>query len=386
MKIALIASSYLPRPGGLERHVDELARGLARRGVQVEVLTQGADRALPRVAQHEGVIVRRFPMPIGTPRVGVAPGLWDYLRRGASSFDLADVHTAQAPLGLAMARAAFRRLVFTPHAPVQHLVRWPYTRVTRAIVYRAVQTVCASGVEGDLLAGRFPWAANRIWVAPTGVDVPAIQGAKAFPYPETVVFTVGRLERHKRVDRAIAAMASLDRSFRLVVAGGGPARRRLEAHAADLQVASRVSFVGAVSDAELYRWLRTASVVVTLSDHQDSGLPVIEALSAGVPVVASDIPVHREAASFVPGAGVSFVSPEGSPLEVADAISEAAGVHVSPPAPLPVPSWERVVDGTLALYEELVFGSPQAIGADAEGLAQLAPPLGHREPDLAVES
>ena len=52
--------------------------------------------------------------------------------------------------------------------------------------------------------------------------------------------------------------------FWLVVVGDGPARGRLAAYAADLRVSSRVRFVGAVPDPVLYRWLRTARVVVTL--------------------------------------------------------------------------------------------------------------------------
>jgi Glycosyltransferase Family 4 len=50
MKIVLIASSYLSRPGGLERHVDQLARGLARQGAHVEVFTQNPPAGLPPVS------------------------------------------------------------------------------------------------------------------------------------------------------------------------------------------------------------------------------------------------------------------------------------------------------------------------------------------------
>jgi glycosyltransferase involved in cell wall biosynthesis len=384
MKVALVASSYLPRPGGLERHVHELARGLARRGAQVEVLTQSrAPRRLPPVSESDGFVVRRFVAAIGT-RFGVAPGLWEHLRRTAVSLDLAHVHSAHAPFALAVARAGPGRFVFTPHAPIQRLVHWPWARVTRAVVDQAALTVCTSSVEGDLLRGRFPWAANRIRVVPNGVDVAAIQAARPLAESGSIVITVGRLERYKRVDRAIAAMVSLDPTFRLVIVGDGPVRNRLQAHAADLQVASRVKFVGSIPDAELYRWLRTGRVLVALSEQDASGLQVTEALSAGVPVVASDIPVHREAASCVHGAGVIFVSPEGSPLEVVDAISEAARIRLSPTVPLAIPSWSTMVDNSLGLYEGLAIRRPLAAYARGDGMGEFRAPGGEGGPDVTI--
>jgi hypothetical protein len=109
---------------------------------------------------------------------------------------------------------------------------------------------------------------------------------------------------------------------------------------------------------------------VALAEGQSSGLHVTEALTAGGVVVASDTPVHREAAADVDGSRVIFVSPEGSPLEVADAISEAAGVGLRPAAQewhLPVRSWDSVVDRTLELYEGLVSGGRQVVAQRGDG-------------------
>jgi glycosyltransferase involved in cell wall biosynthesis len=372
MKVALVASSYLPRPGGLERHVDELARGLARHGTQVEVLTQTLPGHLPRVSQRDGFVVRRFAASLGNTRFAVAAGLWEHLRRTAASLDLVHAHSAYAPLALAAAHACPRSFVFTPHAPIQRLMRWPFARMTHAVVQHAVQTVCTSSVEGELLCGRLPEAASRIRVVPSGVDLAAIEAAQPLSGLRGVVLTVGRLEPYKRVDRVIAAMVSLDRTLRLVVIGDGSARRRLEAHAADLHVSSRVDFAGSLPDAELYRWLRTGRVLVALAEEDTSGLPITEALSAGIPVVASDTPIHREAASYLDDRGVIFVSPEGSPLEVADAISEAVRLRVPLTLPPPIPCWDAVVEASMALYEGLTVGSPVAAGARGYGVAALS--------------
>jgi hypothetical protein len=117
-----------------------------------------------------------------------------------------------------------------------------------------------------------------------------------------------------------------------------------------------VRFVGAVSDDLLFRWLRTARVVVTLPGDRGSGSLVTEARAAGVALVASDLPVHRQAAER-PGLGtVVFVAPRGSPLDVADAIEEAARLPSSSSTALltsSAPSWESVVDSTWRLYRRL---------------------------------
>jgi glycosyltransferase involved in cell wall biosynthesis len=153
-------------------------------------------------------------------------------------------------------------------------------------------------------------------------------------------------------------MAGLAPAFTLVVVGDGPARRRLEAHANDLQVSSRVRFVGRISDADLYRWLRTASALVSLAEQQPYGLELIEAMAAGVPGVASDTPVHREVASRVDGADVTLVKPEGSPFEVADAIAEAVERSSAAGPPAAVQSWGSLVERVLWLYEALTGGPP----------------------------
>jgi glycosyltransferase involved in cell wall biosynthesis len=360
MRVALVASRYLPHRGALEQRVHELARELARRGADVEVLTQDPVRRSARVSERGGVVIRRFPTPLGH-RSTVAPGLWEHLHRTAASFDVADVHGAHPLLGLVPVWAGVRRLVFTPHAPMQRLLSWSNAVVTRPVVEHAACTVCTSRAEASLLRQTLPSAAESIHVVPSGVDVAAIQAAEPFSGEDGVVLAVGRLERRKRLDRVIAGMVATGSELRLVVVGEGPARRRLEAYASDLAMSSRVDFVGAVPDRELHRWLRTARVVVDLAEEAGSGLQVLEACAADTPAVLSDIPTHREAASYVGTDGVVFVPPKGSPLDVAEAILDATAIRLAPQALPRVPTWDMAVESTLALYDEVVLGSPRPV-------------------------
>ena len=367
MRLALIASSFVPRSGGLERHVEGLARGMALRGVDVEVVAPDPHVRSPRVSEHDGVVIRRFPTSIGSPRHAMAPGLWEYVRHSARSWDVVHVHASRRSLGLAISCMSSRQLVFTPHAPIQRLARWPYVSMARAVIERAAHTVPLSEVEAELIRGIFPRAANRVSAVPAGVDVVGIQWAAPFAYPGRVVLAVGCVERSERVERTIAAMASLDHMFRLVVVGNGPAIRRLRRYAADLQVSERVDFVGAVSVEVLYRWLRTARVLVTLSDEEASGLPILEALTAGASAVASDVPVHIEAASFAAGRGLRYVEPHCSPLQLADAIADVAERRVPRSATLQIPSAQSVVENMLAVYGSLGRSSMAPSGMFTNG-------------------
>jgi glycosyltransferase involved in cell wall biosynthesis len=375
MRVALVASSFLPAPGRLERRVDQLARGLAQRGAQVEVLTQGPGR--PSVQHRDGVTTRTFPAVAGPLRFAVAPRLRERLRLTSQEFDVIDVHTRHAPLALAVASVRVRRLVLTPCASADAFLGWPHTRATRAMLATAPRIVCRSEIERDRLCCSIPQATSRAVVVPDGIDPEAIRSAEPFDVPGNVVLAVDRLDRSTGVGRAIAAMASLDPEFRLVVVGAGPARDRLQAFADDLRVSSRIQFTGPVSDAVLHRWLRTARVVVSLPAERSSGTAVTEGCAAGVSVVASDLPTHRDAAERVGGA-VIFVAPRGSPLDVADAIEEASQLSVIPTPDLltsSAASWDAAVDATWDLYAEMLAPHPSERDDGAKELVGLSSQL-----------
>jgi phosphatidylinositol alpha-mannosyltransferase len=130
---------------------------------------------------------------------------------------------------------------------------------------------------------------------------------------ETVLFFVGRLEQRKGVASAIEATrehnATGAKPWRLVIAGDGPERARLEALAAH---DPRVVFLGRISDAEKRSWMRRVHVLLAPSTHGESfGLVLLEAMASETLVVASDIDGYRAAAGdhamlFRPGDAASL--------------------------------------------------------------------------------
>lgn len=138
-------------------------------------------------------------------------------------------------------------------------------------------------------------------VQPMGIDLAhfAALGRDTTPPPPTTttamptIFVAARLVPIKGVDVAIEAHRRLRTPARLVIAGDGPERARLEQLAAEHPAGANVMFLGTVDAALRDRLLREAALVVVpsrvLANGRSEGMPMIalEALATGVPVVAS---------------------------------------------------------------------------------------------------
>ncbi len=108
------------------------------------------------------------------------------------------------------------------------------------------------------------------------------------PYGDYIL-TVTRLEHVKRVDLAIEAFQKVDRSLRLVIAGDGSVRPRLEARIDELDLRHRVSLLGRVSDERLIELYAGARGVLFAPFDEDYGYVTLEAFLARKPVItASD--------------------------------------------------------------------------------------------------
>jgi len=138
-----------------------------------------------------------------------------------------------------------------------------------------------------------------------------------------IVLGVGSLLGPKRWDRLLRAAAELKQRglhFQVEIAGDGPLRRSLESLAQDLGIADRVRFLGYIADVE--GRLRAASLLVHPSDSEGCPNAVIEAMAAGLPVVATavgDVPriIDHGKTGFVVRRGddASLVDDVGSLLE-----------------------------------------------------------------------
>ena len=152
---------------------------------------------------------------------------------------------------------------------------------------------------------------QKLVYIPNGIDVPADSGTSGsmtlprtreqilaelnLPPDSFVAGFVGRLAKQKRVEDLIWAVEILRQicpQLQLVVIGDGPERERLERFARDIHCDRHVTFLGHREDAA--RFLPAFDVFGLASSFEGMSNSVMEAMSAGLPIVASDIPPNRE--------------------------------------------------------------------------------------------
>lgn len=165
-----------------------------------------------------------------------------------------------------------------------------------ASVHQATRIIAVSeATRADLL--RFYRApSERIHVVHHGVD-PALFDLRRERL-ERFVLCVSTLHPHKNIDRLVRAYAREERDYKLVLAGmRGFHAQAIERLIFELDVRERVTLTGWVSREKLYDLCDRALACVYPSTFEGFGMPVLEAMAAGVPLACSDIPPLREVAA-----------------------------------------------------------------------------------------
>lgn len=324
VSVAVIAVQLcMPVPGGTGRYTEELVTALSR-------LPAAAGR-IRAVAVRGCAAARRLPVPVDVVRLPVVAlaRLWE---RGLPPA-VARSGVVHAPTLLVPPRRTGVRLVVTIH----DVVPWthPETLTSRGVRFHDRMGRRAAA-EADVIVtpthavadavGRILEPACRVEVVAPGrssLRLPADATARVarLGAPERYVLFVGTAEPRKGLDVAVAAMAQPAlRGHGLVVAGPqgwGDVRVADLARAAG--VADRVVVTGRVSEEDLAALYACARAVVVPSRAEGFGLPVLEAMQSGVPVVTTDDPALVEV-----GGGAALVVPVDDAEALAAAAAEAA--------------------------------------------------------------
>jgi glycosyltransferase involved in cell wall biosynthesis len=260
--------------GGSERHLLTLLPALAERGV--EVAFAGLD--LPGADPFYEELGRS-----GVPftRAGSAIRFMRDLRRWRA--DVVHTHLVHADVYGALA-AGRATLISTKHND-DPFRTGPFRFVERLLARRAAKVICITEALARFNREQVGLPAGKLEVIHYGLDEPpAAWAPDELELPEgKLVVAVCRLVPQKGLDVAVEAMAGIDAS--LVVLGEGPERERLEAQARERGV--RLLLPGRVGDVASV--LRRADVLVHPARWEGFGLALLEAMLAGLPVVASRV-------------------------------------------------------------------------------------------------
>jgi glycosyltransferase involved in cell wall biosynthesis len=315
--ILLVSHSYPPVLGGSEVEAQRVCAALLRRGHRVQVVCAGGP-PMPETSvwvDPYGVPVRMFGSGVPerwrdrTFAVGVARMLIKERKRiDLVYFLMQGLHLAA---GLPVARYFGIPVVmkFSGSSIISMLtqsrlgrleLRWLQDWAKRVMVLNEgmKQEAMAAGFRGDHLL----WMPNPVDVqeyAPcSDSQKSALRAELGVDENAYVIVFVGRLAPEKELRSLIGAFSYVARQFpqaRLVLIGDGPERSMLEESAGrDPSIASSIRFTGRLSADWVRKWLQASDVFALVSSQEGFPCSLVEAMSAGLPSVVSDIPANRQ--------------------------------------------------------------------------------------------
>jgi len=371
VKVALVCDWYRPRVGGIELHLEDLARRLTSSGHEVVVVTPTPGGRVGGWADGRmggGIRVRRVTAPLA-PRFGflVTPGGVRAVGRAIAEerVDVAHCHVSiVSPAALGGASSSVGAgipTVLTFHSVVP---RTPVlARAARAVLgtarWPAVFTAVSSRVARDVrpIAGD-----HAMRVLPNGIDASFWRPAQPpFAGERLELLSVMRLNSKKRPFALVAMMRALvagsrGRSVRLRVVGDGPLIAKLERAIARHDLAQHIELLGHCSRERIRELLAESHLFVLPTVRESFGLAALEARCAGVPVVAmaesgvADFIEHERNGLLARSDAelASHVARLANDRETLRAMANAARAT-------PVPfDWPRVIDAHLDAYREAI--------------------------------
>jgi alpha-1,3-mannosyltransferase len=370
IKVTHIVRQYLPSIGGMEEVVRNIARHQLREGqkatriITLNRLFRNSADTLPKQEVIDGIEVIRLPY-VGSSRYPLCPGVLKYLKDA----DVIHVHGVDFFYDfLAATKWLHRRpLVLSTHGGFFHTsfasrAKQAYFKsITRLSASAYNHVVATSANDGDLFGQIMNQ--RKLQVIENGVDVEKYAGCAAPTLTPTLMY-FGRWSSNKGLLPALELFAQLHRKhpeWRLIIAGReyDHSLAELTEVTAKLGIADAVTLSANPSDSKIQDLLRQASYFLCLSRHEGFGIAPIEAMSAGLTPILSNIPPFQRLESE---SGLGFCFDPAT--QESEAIARILQLHEQGEAAYQARvakaqnfatryAWPQVADRYLALYNQL---------------------------------
>ena len=377
VRIGIVCPYSWDVPGGVQFHIRDLAEHLIRLGHEVSVLAPADDETpLPPYVVSAG---RAVPVPYNGSVARLNFGFLSAARVRRwlhdGTFDVIHIHEPASPsLGLLACWAAQGPIVATFHTsnPRSRAMIAAYPILQPALEKISARIAVSEYARRTLVEH----LGGDAVVIPNGVDVDFF--ARAEPKPEwqgeTIGF-IGRIDEPRKglpvLMKALPKILAERPRTRLLVAGRGDEEEAVEDLPEELR--SRVEFLGMVSDEDKARFLRSVDVYVAPNTGGESfGIILVEALSAGAPVLASDLDAFAQvldqgaagelfANEDADALAASAVRLLGDPARRAE-LRERGSAHVRRF------DWSTVGADILSVYETVTDGAAAVAADERTGL------------------
>jgi glycosyltransferase involved in cell wall biosynthesis len=331
MKVLADLTFFTGRRGGMETYVRDLYRGIAERHPDLDLVA-----VTTRAASAE--VVRWFPGDVMRTIGGTTSQGWA-IAEGLGVEPMArrlNPDVLHCPANLAPSRSRYP-LVLTLHdlhAFAEGITSSPSVRATRLLLRRSFLAADSVITDSEWSAGQIrrylpPTNAPIAVIPPLGAPLPSEQQSaepasrpanlQRIPIERPIVLAGGNRSPHKNWDGLVRAVGSIPPEARpmLVITGHGGTADPLVALVDAAGLTNDVVLTGWTSEAEMAWLYRHADLFVLPSRHEGFGLGLIEAMSRGCPVLASDLPVLREV-----GGDAALYVDTADPLGLSAAITQ----------------------------------------------------------------
>ncbi|MBI4568118.1 MAG: glycosyltransferase family 4 protein [Planctomycetes bacterium] len=393
VRIAHLGLKGIPATyGGVERYVEELAARQAARGHRVTVYCRAGytPRGAPR--RWRGARVARLPAPPFKHLNNIAHTALAVAAAWRDGHDLLHFHGVGPSLLCGLPRFFGATVVATVHALDWKQAKWsaPARAALRAGEWCAARMAGAVTAVSREIVGHLARAHGvRAWHTPPGVLLSAGEHAAPSPLPPRLGVTpgaydlaVGRIIADKDFPRLLRAHRAAGGRVPLVVVGEAEAGDRAAWEDLRREAAAsgnRVVLAGYCFGAELAALYAGCRAYLHPSHQEGLSLSLLEAMAAGAPVVAADIPANREAAGA--DGAVAFVPPRderalADAILRVEAISPAGREAIAQAARASVArrfDWEKTADVFDAVYAAARRGR-RGRGVQIEVVRALTPP------------
>lgn len=361
MKVGLVCPYSVDFPGGVQSHVLDLAKYLRDIGHHASVLIPG--KSLTDLPEYVVATGKSIPIPYNgsVARLSFSPGahkkVKEWLKEG--QFDVIHVHEPNAPsVSLLAMMQSDVPIVATFHTSTTASL---WLKTFQGVLRPYNEKICGKIVVSELAR---QWQMNALnsdaLEIPNGVNCDFFTHAQPLEgYPRTQI-TIGFLGRYdeprKGIDVLIEAAKKVVEHYPqvqfLIIGGGDEARIRTKLG----ELADNFVFLGSVSDADKARALRSMDIYCAPQLFGESfGIVLVEAMAAGTPVVASDLPAFKKV--LADGAFGKLFS-KGNGEQLADTLCEliadkATRKSMSDKGLLAARQydWEVVANNILKVYE-----------------------------------
>ena len=354
MKIAQVCPRFYPDIGGVETHVYEVSKRLAK-DFEVEVLTTDPSGKYPKVEEIDNITVRRFKSITPSEAYYFPLEMYKFLKERSSDYDIIHAHNYHAfPALFVVLTKSNNKLVFTPHyhgrghSFIRDLLHKPYKIFGRKIFEKSDAVICVSNFEKELILKNFNVNSSKLFVIPNGINLEEFKDVEKIKKRKDrtikTILYVGRLEKYKGLDYVVKALKYLPENYMLEIVGKGSYKSKIVKLARNLGVINRIRFYRDLSREELIERYAKADVLVLLSKHEAYGLVVAEALACKTPCIVANTSALSE---WIDNRNVFGINYPIHIEKLVNLIKEVSGVSVKG---VNLPTWDVAVEKLKRIY------------------------------------